>query len=60
MKYEEWIKYERIRLSQSKKLAWISWVKLPSEGFPTRHNKTENFTPRLWTLIVQYVNSWKI
>jgi hypothetical protein len=67
MKYEEWIKYEEIRQSQPKELAWMVWVEYPKKEQPVainlsvcHKNNLDKANPRLWSLIVQYLNSRKI
>lgn len=55
MKYEEWILYEKKRMSQPNPNAWVS---LEPAGFsppPADEDK-----PRVWTLIVQVFNSQRI
>lgn len=65
MKYEEWIKYERIRLRQANKLAWTAWVRLPAQDLRARLTPKRPASPgklpaRLWSRIVQYVSAWNI
>jgi len=67
MKYEEWIKYEEIRLSQPKEQAGMVWVAFPTDRLApssclTAHqqNDEDDAAPHLWTIIIHYLNSRKI
>ncbi|MEJ2757141.1 MAG: hypothetical protein P8046_01550 [Anaerolineales bacterium] len=55
MKYEEWIQYERKRLSQPNPNTWISLEPAVFTPQPASEEK-----PRVWTLIVQVFNSQRI
>ncbi|HKJ28233.1 MAG TPA: hypothetical protein VJ965_11390 [Anaerolineales bacterium] len=67
MKYEEWIKYEEVRQNQPPELAWMVWVEYPAEEPPLAvslqlASQTDEDKPaaRVWSLIVQYLNSRRI
>ena len=63
MKYEEWIKYEEIRLSQPREQAGMVWVAYPVDKLRLavcQQDEEDNATPRLWTIIVHYLNSREI
>lgn len=67
MKYEEWIKYEEARQNQPPELAWMVWVEFPGEDRPLAVNFGVDEAAgedlpgsRLWTMILQYLNSRRI
>ena len=67
MKYEEWIKYEEVRLSLPKKQARVVWIAYPTDDLPPAVHRAvrsqgddDSAVPRLWTIIVHYLNSQKI
>lgn len=67
MRYEDWIKYEEIRLSLPKDQAGMVWIAYPTEdlpptlGLPVCSQDDKNSTvPRLWTIIIHYLNSQEI
>lgn len=55
MKYEEWIQYERKRLSQPNPNAWVSLEPAAVTLKPDAEDK-----PPVWTVIVQVFNSQRI
>lgn len=67
MKYEDWIKYEEIRLSLPKDQAGVVWIAGPTDNLPSAPHLTVSSTddddssvPGLWTIIIHYLNSQKI
>ncbi|MGD2026450.1 MAG: hypothetical protein PVI99_01425 [Anaerolineales bacterium] len=62
MKYEEWIQYEHLRQAQPDSTTWISLEPdlLTQKMPPTSAAPSEPEKNRVWTFIIQVVNSSRI